>query len=204
MARDIDAGTLAAMQQAIIRPAVLAAVETSSGTVRVWSGTGSLFWGGGSPPDEFIGLGKYGGISSIGETRDIRAQGIKLSLSGIPSDMVSLALDESRPGLPVNIWIGMFDINGVLITDPYLAFSGLTDEVNLIEGGDTSTLEISAESELIRLQHANETRYTHDSQQVRFPGDMGFEFVEQLQDFDIPFGPVGNNIPIGQKLVSRR
>ena len=204
MARDLESTLLTALGQTVLRPAYLVAIETTSASVRVWSGIGSLSWGGGSPADVYTGLGKLGGISAIGETRDVHAQGITLQLSGIPADMVSLALTEARSGLAVNVWIAALTDAGAIVVDPYLAFSGLTDSIRMVEGGETSTIEIASESELIRLQRANESRYTHDDQQIRFPGDLGFEFQEQLQDFSIPFGPVGDNVPVGPKLVNRR
>lgn len=205
MARDLTAALLTALGQTVIRPAYLVDLDTTAGHVRAWSGIGSLLWGG-SPANEFTGVGELGSISVINETRDIRAEGIVIRLSGIPADMVALALNEAQPGRTVLVYTAMFTEAGVLIVDPYLSFSGLTDSVTMVEGGDGSTIEIACESELIRrIQHANETRYTHDDQQVRFPGDLGFEFNEQLNDgLAIPFGPVGDNVPIGQRLVSRR
>lgn len=201
MARDLSAAVITALGQTVIRPAYLVDLDTTAGHVRAWSGIGSLFWGG-SPANEFLGVGKLGSISVIGETRDIRAEGIVIRLSGIPADMVSLALDQARPGLTVLVYIAMFTDAGVLIVDPYLSFSGLTDSVTMLEGGDSSTIEIACESELIRLQRANETRYTHEDQQIRFPGDLGFEFQEQLQEMALPFGPQPDNIP-QQSVASR-
>jgi hypothetical protein len=203
MARDLELTLVTALQQAVLRPAILVSIDSSAGIVRVWSGKGTLAWPA-SPAVNWTGLGELGGISSIDETRDVQAKGIKLTLSGIPTDMVSLALSDAEPGREVNVYLAMFDASGVIITDPYLAFSGSTDAINLVEGGDTSTIEVSVESELIRLQRANESRFTHDDQQIRFSGDLGFEFVEQLQELSIPFGPQEQGVPTGQKLVSRR
>jgi hypothetical protein len=203
LARDIAAQLLTALGQTVLRPAILVSIDSSTGPVRVWSGMGTLNWPA-SPAVPWTGLGELGGISSIEETRDVRAEGIKLTLSGIPAAMVSLALSDAEPGREVNVYLAAFTDAGEIIADPYLAFSGETDAINLVEGGDSSTLEVAAESELIRLQRANESRFTHEDQQYRFPGDLGFEYVEQLQEFNIQFGPQGDNVPIGQKLVSRR
>lgn len=203
MARDLESALLTALGQTVLRPAVLVSIDATTGTQRFWSGMGTLNWPA-SPAVEWIGLGNLGGISGIGETRDVRAEGIKLTLSGIPSANVSLALEEAEPGRDIKVYLAMFTDAGVLITDPYQAFSGMTDAINLVESGETATIEVSAESDLVRLQRANESRYTHDDQQFRFPGDLGFEFIEQLQEFQIQFGPQGNGVPTGQKLVSRR
>lgn len=140
--------------QTVIRPAYLVDLDTTTGHVRAWSGIGSLFWGG-SPANEFLGVGELGKISVIPETRDIRAEGILIQLSGIPSDMVSLALNEAQPGRDLLVYIAMFTDAGVLIVDPYLAWSGMSDSVSMVEGAQTSTIEIAGENELARLQRAN-------------------------------------------------
>lgn len=204
MSRDLAPALLTALGQTVIRPAYLVDLDTTAGHVRACSGIGSLFWGG-SPANEFMGVGELGSISIINETRDIRAEGILIQLSGISANMVSMALNETRPGLDLLVYIAMFTDADVLIVDPYLAWSGMSDSVKMVEGAATSTIQIAGENELARLQHANESRYTHDDQQIRFPGDMGFEFQEQLNDgVRIQFGPLPDNIPVGNRLVSRR
>jgi hypothetical protein len=203
VARDLELTLITALQQTVLRPAILVHIDCSTGPVRLWSGVGDLAWPA-SPAVVWSGVGAFGGISPITETRDVRAEGIKLTLSGIPTDMVSLALSDAQPGREVNAYLAMFDASDTIITDPFLSFSGLTDSIELFEGGDTSTIVVSAESALIRLQRANESRFTHDDQQIRFTGDLGFEFNEQLQELALQFGPLGQGVPTGQKLVSRR
>lgn len=203
MARDLESALLGALNDDVLRPVLLVSVDTPSGVYRFASGQGSLYWPE-SPAVEWLGTGNLGGISVINETRDVRAEGISLRLSGIPDEMLTLVLEDAQPGRDVNVYIGMLTSAGALVSDPYLAFAGLLDAVTQVEGGETSAIEIAVESELVRLQKANETRYTHDDQQRRFPGDLGFEYVEDLQDFNIQFGPQGQNVPIGQRLVSRR
>lgn len=203
MARNLDTDLRNALNDTVIRPLFLVEVNTPSGAYRFCSGQGSFYWSG-SPLLEWLGVGNLGSITAITETRDVRAEGIKLRLSGIPSAMVTLVLADAVPGYEVNVWIAMLTEANVLMGEPYQAFSGELDAVSEIESGETSTIEIAVESELIRLQRANESRYTHEQQIARFPGDLGFEYVEALQDYNIQFGPQGNNVPTSPKLVSRR
>lgn len=200
MARDIEPALLTALGQSVIRPVALVQIDAVGDTVRWATGIGTLAWGG----FDWLGLGDILSISPIGETREIRALGIKIMVSGISSDNVSLALTDARPGLPLYVYTAMLSDAGVIVVDPYLSFRGETDEINMVEGGATSTIEISSENHLLRLNHANESRYTHEDQQIRFPGDLGFEFQEQLTEFDVPFGPQRDNVPLAPKLVSRR
>lgn len=171
----------------------------ATGYVRMWTGVGDKEWDstGSSPPSPqtWVGAGHLGDISPITETSDIRAEGVRLSLSGIPSTLVTAALDSVRVGLPAKIWFGALDASEAVIADPFLAFSGRVDVVALELGGETATITINCESDLIRLQIANETRCTHSDQQREFPGDQGFSWVEAIQDIQLHWGfPTPGNL----------
>ena len=77
---------------------------------------------------------------------------------------------------------------GVGKIDPVQAFSGRLDVPEIKDDADTCTITISYESRLIDLTVARTWRYTHESQQVLFPGDLGFEYVTTIQDREITWG----------------
>ena len=56
------------------------------------------------------------------------------------------------------------------------------------EGPETATIALNLENRLIVLDRAKERRYTHEDQQLSFAGDLGFEFVPDLQDKEIIWG----------------
>lgn len=184
MSRNLTAGALAQTTADTMTPILLAELEFPSGFVRVWSGYGNLIWNG----NTFIGTGLLGNISPIEETSEIRASGIKLSLSGIPSSLLAVALGEVRQGRSVKVWIAFLDALNAIIPDPYLAFSGRMDVPEILESGETSTISLSAESRLIDLEKPRERRYTDQDQRIRYPDDRGFEFVPSIQEADIRWG----------------
>jgi len=195
MARDITTALGNALSAGVLRPAFFVQVDVDGSppeTVYVWTGIGTISWAG----HDWLGVGNLGTISQIGETSELAAEGIQLSLSAIPADQVSLALSSLRQGRAVKVWLAMLDNTGAIIADPYQSFGGRVDAVEMDEGGDTATLTISAENRLIDLQRAREIRYTHDSQQALFAGDMGFEYVSELQEKNIMWGR--SPVPIPQ------
>jgi len=200
MARDLSQDFLDQLAAQVIRPAFLVEIETAGGTVRVWTGTGALEWPVTSPATEWIGVGEFGSISALPETTEVRAESVRLGLSGIPASMISLALEDTRPGKPVRIYLLLFTDSRQIIGDPYQCFAGKTDAVRLSEGGDTATIEVSVESRLLDLQRARARRYTHEDQQQEFSGDLGFEYVEQLQEMNLSWGQTP---PIPQGLTRR-
>jgi hypothetical protein len=184
MARDLSTALNTELTASALRPVVFFSGEFDGGFVRLWSGLSSIEWDG----ETWLGAGGLLNISPIEETADIKATGVAISMSGIPASRISTALSAARQGLPGKVWIGALDQNGAIIADPYLAFSGRLDVPELDEQGDTATITITYESRLIALERTNERRYTHEDQQIDYPGDMGFEFVPALQDKQIKWG----------------
>src|SRR5581483_7146864 len=109
---------------------------------------------------------------------------IVISLSGIPSSLVSKVLGEVRPNYPVKVWFGCLSESGAVIADPYLTFHGLIDVPTIQENGQTATISITVENRIFDLQSARERRYTDKDQQQLYPGDKFFEYVPSLADWN--------------------
>ena len=62
------------------------------------------------------------------------------------------------------------------------------DVMIIRETGDTSTIELKLENRLIALERPNERRMTDEDQKNLFPGDIGFEFIPDLQDKQLVWG----------------
>jgi len=185
--RDATAAFLAELAKRRLRPVIFYEGEFSTGTSRAWSGYGEKVWNG----QTWQGVGHLGGISAIEETGDVKATGIVVQLTGVATENIALALGEARQGKPGKVWLGFLDEAGNVIVDPYLAFSGRLDVPEIEEGAETATVRISYESRLIDLERPRARRYTHEDQQIDFPGDKGFEFVPSLQDAQIVWGVGG-------------
>jgi hypothetical protein len=124
----------------------------------------------------------------IGESLDIRADGLQLTLSGMPSSLISAVLGQSRYGKPGRLYFACLTSSGAVITDPYLTFSGKFDQPEISDGGDTCTISVRYENTLIDLQRRRVRHYTHEDQLFEYPADVGFEYVATLQDKQVPWG----------------
>lgn len=184
MSRDLSAGVISAIEDSQVRPFYLFQGEFVSGTVRAWNGIGNLSWN----SQTWGGLGSFLSFSSIEETSDVKAAGMTVSLNGMLSANISLALSDCRQGYSGKIYLGFFDTSNAIISSPYLIFSGRLDTVSIDEGPDTSTVTLNYESRLIDLQRTREIRYTDQEQQRMFSGDLGLEFVADLQDKTLTWG----------------
>ena len=67
------------------------------------------------------------------------------------------------------------------------------DQMNIQEDSQTSTIEVRVENKLIDLERARVARYTSGYQKSIYAGDLGLDFIEDLQDKTVSWGrSVGN------------
>jgi hypothetical protein len=184
MSRTITPAVLAELAAGVVRPAIFVESQFPSGYLRLWSGLGEITWGGRT----WAGAGTLLNVGAIEETTDVVATGTTVTLSGIPTDLVSLCISDARQGLPGQIYLGFLTAAGAVIAEPVMAFAGRLDVPTIMDGADRCEIQITYESRLIDLNRAREWRYTHESQQQISPGDRGFEYVAGLQEREIRWG----------------
>ncbi len=188
MARSITTAFNNAVTSQVVRPLLACELEFSTGTLRFWNGYGDLVMTAGGSSNTFTGLGDLMNVSAISESDQVEAVGAQLSLTGIKSSLISAALSANYTNRNASIFLGLFDTNKAVIADVYTLFKGKMDIMKIDEGPETATISLNLENRLIVLDRAKERRYTHEDQQLSFAGDLGFEFVPDLQDKEIIWG----------------
>lgn len=184
MTRSLTAGMVTEVTGTITRPFVLLKFAFDSGDLNLWSGVGNLVWSG----DTYTGAGNLLAISSVTETEEIIANGIEFTISGIASSIIATALSEDYQGRTVTMWRGMFDSSKAIIADPIKIFSGIMDVMTILESGRTSTITVSAESQLRSLTRPSARKWTAADIKVLRPFDKGFDELPQIQDDPIRWG----------------
>ena len=188
MARSITTAFNNAVISQVVRPLLACELEFSTGTLRFWNGYGDITMTAGGSSNIFTGLGDLMNVSAISESDQVEAVGASLSLTGIKSSLISAALSANYTNRNASIFLGLFDTNKSVIADVYTLFKGKMDIMKIDEGPESATIVLNLENRLIVLDRAKERRYTHEDQQLSFAGDLGFEFVPDLQDKEIIWG----------------
>jgi hypothetical protein len=201
MPRSLSAAVLAAIAAKTVRVALFAQLSFRDNTLYLFSGVGTITPSG--PPasttssfpygQTFTGLGWLARLSAVPQTTKIQAQNITLSLSGVPPSLVGEAVFQVRIDGTVTVWIGFFDANGNMLTDPAQLFYGAMDVPSLADAGETSTISLSCENSLLSLNLAPNRRFDDPDQQLYFPGDLGMSFVQALENIQL-FWPAFNNV----------
>lgn len=224
MSRDLSSITIDSISEDVVYPFFAVELNFGSGTyipvgetqpqqiptIRMWTGQGTLVL---ADETEWIGLGQLLSISAIEETSEMAVKGASISLSGIPSNLLSLALQVPYQGRIAKIYFGTFQQGSILQeTSDYILlegggrinleslsqgfnelFSGYMDQMNIEEAGDTATIEMMVENKLIDLERARVARFTSGYQKSVYPGDLGLDFIEDLQDKKISWGRAESN-----------
>lgn len=191
MTRTLTNDVITQINSAEISPILLFEAEFASTTFRGWTGVGDLSYGG----NTYLGTGNLISVSNITEESDGSARGISVTLNGLPSSIVYIALSDVRQNKSGKIYLGFLD-NGSLVSSPVLVFEGRLDVPTMNENPDGASLTITYESRLIDLERPRVQRYTHEDQQRLYSGDLGCEFVPTLQDLSITWGKgTNNNVP---------
>ena len=208
MSRDLSAALSGTLEDNVVYPFFAVELQFDSpNTLRLWTGYGTLVYDNVS----YYGTGELLGISSVEETIEMAAKGATLTLSAVPSEVISLALQEPYQGRVCKIYFGMFTTDTLLQEDgtSYIlmqdgskirlesqetglteVFTGYMNQMNIEEGPETSTIQLSVENKLVDLERPRVARYTSAYQKDKFNGDLGLDFVESLQDQKLTWGRV--------------
>lgn len=166
-----------------LRPRYFLELEFQMDTARFWSGLGVISFQG----VPWYGFGGYGSVSAIGQKGDGAASAIQFSLNGLPSsseiwNILTLAEQYCRQGGPAKFYVGFIDSTGAVIGQPVGLSCTLVDVPLIKDNPNSCSITISTEDPLIRQQVGQGLRYTHEDQLHDFPGDLGLEYIAQLQD----------------------
>lgn len=185
MSRTLTAGMVTEVDKAAVTPVFFVEMDFSSGFVRAWSGYGSISW----DSKTWLGAGHLMEIEPLAESVDFTANGATLKLNGIPSDMIAIAIGETYQGRAATIYLGFLDSTGAVIADPIEIYAAMMDTMEIDEDGETASIMVRVESQAISLKRPREWRYTHEDQQIDYPGDLGLEYVAGLQDKELVWRP---------------
>jgi hypothetical protein len=183
MSRDISTVVQNALDDEVMQPFFAIELSFDSGALRLWTGVGDRTLNG----QTYIGAGAFLQVSELQETAEIQVAGATLSLSGIPSELLSLALTEPYQQRPCRIYFGIVGGEDEMVE----VFTSRMDQMTIDEGPETSTIQLTIENVLVDLERPRIRRYTNNDQQSRFPGDRGLEFVETIQQREIFWGRNG-------------
>lgn len=179
MSRTVPSSLLTALSQSSVSPYYAVEMLFDSGPVRFWTGYGNRTIEG----NTYLGAGSLLAVSGLEEVSDLSAKSATVSLSGVPSEIVSLALQEPYQNRACRILFGEQSVSDVVEM-----FSGLMNQMPIEDSQDGSVISLTVESRYVMLKRANVRRFNHESHISRYPTDTFFSYVADLQDRQVVWG----------------
>ena len=187
MTRTLTNSVITQLSQPSVKPFFAVKIEFPSGTLRLWTGLGEAT----ISSETYSGVGSFLGVSQIEESEEMKATGLELTLSGIPSSLVGTMLTDNYQGSLVTVFFGFLDEADTglsIIADPFVVYKGLVDTLELSENANNVTAKTKVESRLIAMEESRARRYTNEDQQITHSSDTSLRFVAGLQDKEIAWG----------------
>ena len=169
------------------QPSLFVQIQFAPDTVYLWSGRGSVAWGG----HTWRGMGLLLELTAAEDAATVEARGIAITLSGLDPVRFAECRDEFALGMPVTVYLGLWS-GGELIPSPIPVWSGRTDQPVFEVGPDVVTVTMACENRLADMNVAVDRRLTNQDQQMDWPGDLGFQFVDALQEQTLWWGTMPN------------
>ena len=162
----------------VVRPVYLAYFDFAGGAVRTWTGPGDLSY----DSQTWSSNGVVTRWPTITESIHLVANNSTLELSGNFAYGVDIADPAIYRARTCEIYLGFLDGNGALpSTHVVKVFSGRMAQIGFVEDGEVDAYSLTVESRLVDLTKAKVTRYTHQAQLQRYPGDKGLEYAGNAQ-----------------------
>ena len=191
MSRDI--GDLAPhIEQPVVRPFIALHIDLPD-PVRVFTGTGVFIHDG----EEWIGAGGIGAIDTIGEATDGSATGIRATLLQVPSEFRDDIAEQATKGALFEIYVGAFDETFQRVEAFRLIWKGRVDTYQVVDSGDTISVEVTGESRMRDQGRPAIKRFTDEWQQRHHPGDLFFQYVSQMAEIPILWAKADQSGPTG-------
>lgn len=160
-----------------------------SGSLYLWTGLGNLIADG----ETWVGGGGVIAISTSSETVDLAANNVTITLNGLDSSILTIALAEPYRNRPFTLYLGCLDEDNQSVGSMYQLFSGRMDTMSVEDAGQTANISLAVENALVDLGRARIRRLTNEEQLVRYPGDESLSTVAKLQDRQITWGSKEKN-----------
>jgi len=196
MSRTIDSGLLAALTGNSVEPfyavELLFDVKTTTdvngdpidiGPMRMWTGLGNRTINVRGTDQVFAGTGALLNIAAAEEVGDLSAKAMTISLTGLDSSIISLAMQEPYQRRKARVYMGEKSVPSVVEI-----FSGQMDTMQITDEPDMSTVVMTIESKLVELERSRNWRYTDESHKSRHSGDTFFSYVQSIQDQQVAWG----------------
>lgn len=97
--------------------------------------------------------------------------GLSFQISGVPNDLLAVALAEPIQGHAVRVYTCLMDPDSLAVLDVQPAWAGTLDQMPISQAGASSTITVTADHRGIAFSRPKGVRYSSADQVALYPGD---------------------------------
>jgi len=182
----LDSSIVNALSEENVFPFLAVKGFFDSGNILVWSGIDDIT----IDSETYTGAGTLLAVSGFEETKEMKTNGITVSLAGMDETVLSYALSENFQNRKLIVHFGFLDGGTNEVKGVMNAFTGRMTSMNISDDTTGSTVTVNAENRLIDLEKASMLRYNKESQKFVAGGttDTAFNRVLKLADQEVLWG----------------
>lgn len=158
--------------------------QFDSETIYLWSGDTDLTFDG----NTYTGVGSLLNLSEIEDSLELKSSGVTLSLAGMDTTVLNLALSEDYQNRKITIFCGYLSGGTDHVQGTMTLFEGRMTSMSIADDPNGATIQVQAENRLVDLDRPANLRFTKESQLFIDSTDTCFSRVQALQDQEIVWG----------------
>ena len=163
-------------------------------TIRLWTGASDLIIN----SETYEGAGTLLSIGDIEDSMEVKSTNLTISLSGMDTTVMNLALSEDLQNRKVQLLMGYLMGGANESAGEIVMFSGRMTNVQISDDPENgATIAINAENRLVDLNRPSNLRYTNSSQMTLNSSDTGFKYVQAIQGKELMWGRPSNSNTTG-------
>lgn len=178
--RDLSPELAAEIAAPVLRPFIAIAIDTPD-PVRAWTGKGTLPF----LDEEWTGIEGIARIDEIRQGTDGSAEGVTATLYRVPSEFRDDLADQAVRDCGFRLYFGALDEAFATVRGHRLIFNGRLQRYDIADAGDELSVTVGGEGRSIDQRRPAIKRFTDEYQQMKHPGDRGFEYAARLTEIPI-------------------
>jgi hypothetical protein len=152
--------------------------------VRFWTGYSTITWEG----EDWTGAGNLGSIGSVQQSITPEAPGMRFSLTGIDSAVLSSVFNFKYRNRTCELFMAFLNDDFDTVLASYRLFGGRMSVPIVNDQATTGSIVIEVENELADMMRPNAIRYTDEHQRRIFPTDTGLRYIASVANKRILWG----------------
>lgn len=140
--------------------------------------------------------GVLAAVEDISDGGEDEAPRTRIHINPPTLSAMSALAQSVNQGSKVEIWEGLIDrASGLVVPDPDLAFEGFYDQPSWQPGSLDLTIDCGSIFELF-FENEEGVRLNDSFHQSIWPGELGFEYAQEIESRKLPWGQQGVARPI--------